>query len=68
MIDQTRIDRGPACATIGGKKNTIAIRSGKEIRTGDGKTRDFTSVGSIGLNPLSTRARGKQNECNCETD
>ena len=47
-IRQAGIDCSPACAVIGGKKNTTARSPGKEIRAADGKSMDI-SVRQAGI-------------------
>ena len=56
MLDQARIDRSPACAVVGGKKDTAAICPGKEIRAGDGKRID-TMCSSSRYSPQSSLCR-----------
>ena len=48
MFVKPVLDRSPACAVVGGKKDAAAISPGKEIRAGDGKSIDI-SVRQAGI-------------------
>ena len=62
VVRQAGIDRSPACAVVGGKKDTAAISPGKEIRAGDGKSIDI-SIRQAGIDrsPACAVVGGKKN-------
>ena len=51
-VRQAGIDRSPACAGVGGKKDAAGISPGKEIRATHSETSNITAEWSIGLYPL----------------